>query len=272
MIDVESIKSEISDFQIEKYKKHILNMLLDFDEFLNQNNIHYSLMYGTLLGAVRHQGFIPWDDDIDIIIERSQFLKLCSIIKEFKPEKYQVVLPLDDNSLANPRMIKIYDRNTCLKEYGNTFYEGAFIDVFTSIKCKKRKPFKCSKYRFYTTALMIKNGRIDLKNATTKTAKIVSFISKFIPKKFLKKEIKKMYYYDGGEYWFSSFGWPSFFCDSLFSSISCGNFEGKKLPIFSNYDVILSEIYGDYMKLPPENKRNPHHLECLSFDKSYLNF
>lgn len=107
-----------------------MNILYDFSEFLKSKNIKYSIAFGTLLGSIRHHGFIPWDDDVDIILYRDDFLKLLSVIKEFESERYSIVLPLDDSPLATPKMIKIFDKTVCIKNMEKNFMNVLLLNFF----------------------------------------------------------------------------------------------------------------------------------------------
>lgn len=271
-IEPEKINSSITDEDMDAYKKCVLNILIDFDTFLKSKGIKYSLEGGTLLGAIRHNGFIPWDDDIDIGLNRKEFLKLLDVIDEFKSDVYDVYLPLEDSPLAIARMIKIYDKRTCIKEYGDRCYAGAFIDVFSRIDVKdeSHKEKESNFYRLLTSILSFKNDRNEKGIYKTKSGKIVLLLSKIVPKKWLKKKIESFYSADyDGNLCFSSFGSNKYFRKEIFEKYTEHVFEGHMFPIIEDYDEYLTTVYGDYMKLPPEDERNPHHLEYLKFDENF---
>ena len=85
----------------DEVKQVQLEILAYVDEICREYNINYSLAYGTMLGAVRHKGFIPWDDDIDIILMRSEYQKLLNILYDKKNDKYQVYSPKDEGYWYN---------------------------------------------------------------------------------------------------------------------------------------------------------------------------
>lgn len=271
-IEPDKVKSSITDEDMSAYKKCALNILIDFDKFLKSRGIKYSLEGGTLLGAIRHAGFIPWDDDIDIGLNRKEFLKLLKVIDEFKSDIYDVYLPLEDSPLAIARMIKIYDKRVCIKEYGDRCYVGAFIDVFSRIDVKSdfNKEKESNYYRLLTSILSFKNKRNEKGVYKTKSGQVVSLISTIVPRNWIKKKIEN-FYKSGYEsaLCYSSFGSNKYFRKDMFEKYTEHEFEGHMFPIIEDYDEYLTTVYGDYMKLPPEDERNPHHLEYLKFGEDF---
>lgn len=272
-IEIDKIKSQISPEQMEEYKKCILRILIDFDEFLKANGIKYSLDGGTLLGAIRHGGFIPWDDDIDIAMSREEFSKLLNIVDNFNSDIYEVVKPLDDSPLAVPRLIKIYDKRTCIKEYGDKYYAGAFIDVFSriDISSDEKKERESNYFRLLTSLLMYKNDRLEIGTYKTRFGRITKIVSVLCSKKMLKKRIQAQYdRISDSNLCFSSFGNNKYFKKSYMDEFIECKFEGHTFPIIKEYHEFLTSLYGDYMELPPVDKRNPHHLEYLDLKESYI--
>lgn len=271
-IDPNLKKSIILEEDMSLYKSHVLNILIDLDKFLKSKGIKYSLDGGTLLGAIRHNGFIPWDDDIDIAMNKKEFLKMLDVIDEFKSEKYDVYVPLDDSPIAIGRMVKIYDKSVCIKEYGDRCYAGAFVDIFSMMDVGNdlKKENTSNKYRLLTTLLMHKNKRCEKGIYKTKSGMITKGLSYCVSKSWLKKKIKSYYEMDSKCKWcFSSFGNNKYYRKEMFEEFTEHVFEGYVFPIIKEYDEFLTTLYGDYMKLPPEDERNPHHLEYLCFDECY---
>ena len=92
----------------------LLNMLSYIDKVCRENDIKYSLIGGTLLGAIRHNGFIPWDDDIDIILDYNNYKKLINILKNKKDDKYEVLIPGESHGYPL-QFAKLIDKRNILK-------------------------------------------------------------------------------------------------------------------------------------------------------------
>ena len=109
--------------------------MVEFDQICNKHNLDYALAFGSMLGAVRHNGFIPWDDDIDILMTRTEYLKLVEILKtELKSPFYFQCFEIDERYNSTIPNMKIKIENTFIKE--NTLIknrlkgDGIFIDIF----------------------------------------------------------------------------------------------------------------------------------------------
>lgn len=269
---IESTSSSVSDEDIKRYKRMVLEIMKNFHDFLKKQGIKYSLAFGTLLGAIRHDGYIPWDDDIDIILTGEEFKKLMNVVDKFNNEKYLVVKPLDDNPLGISRMIKIYDKRACMKEFGVTQYDGPFIDVFSTIDITHFKKHKVdsAKFRLYTSLYSFKTGRINSKTHLGRASFVLGVLSHFYSKKQLIKKISKYYNKTGAEWCITSFGSDLPYKKEWFNKYETHKFEQYEFNIVKRYDEVLKAEYGDYMQLPPIEKRNPHHLEQISFEESFL--
>ncbi len=122
----------MKEISLEEQKKIILNILVDFDRVCRNNNIRYTLAYGSLLGAVRHKGFIPWDDDIDIIVAREDYNRLMLILNNELTSNHEFITVKNNKGFSAP-LAKIIDNTTVLIQLGKTTDSislGAYIDVF----------------------------------------------------------------------------------------------------------------------------------------------
>ena len=269
---IEMTKTAVTNEDIKKYKDTILNIMKDFHDFLTSHDIKYSLDGGSLLGAIRHNGFIPWDDDIDIILVKDEYNKLLKVINEFNSDKYLVLTPLEDNPLTFPRGIKIYDKRCCTKEYGVVEHSGPFIDVFTTIDINSEQTAKkeADKYRLLTTLYMFKINRVNTKTYLGGHSYIMKILSLLISKKKLVKEIKKYYERNDSNICLTSFGSSFNILKSTFNEYETHKFEQYEFNIIKNYDYYLTRLYGDYMTPPPVEKQNQHHLISISFNESFI--
>jgi len=111
-------------------KQILLQILIYVDSICKQNSIEYSLCGGSLLGAIRHHGFIPWDDDVDILLSRPNYEKLIDVLKK-KKDKYKLLLDTDKGSYY--AYTKLFDSRTILKtkyKFDQKVGLGIFIDIF----------------------------------------------------------------------------------------------------------------------------------------------
>lgn len=250
---------------------YIYKQLFDVCENLG---IKLYLLGGTLIGAVRHGGFIPWDDDIDVCMSRPDYNKLlkatsgkigndCYLIDPETNSGYNGVVPVC--AYRNSKMLsKQFRTNEELKIAISIFvYDGA-------PNTKLKKFYYYSKLYFLRAQHAL--CRADFKNVNTKTAKIIGPIAKpffneskipLYKNKVLKWQQK--YKYENSEYVSTNMDSGSIkevFPKYTFEEYTELSFEGLKSYSFSNYDEQLRTYYGDYMKLPSIEEQNPKH----SFD------
>lgn len=258
--------------QLDTKEKHtiLLNILKDVDSFCEQNNIRYYLAYGTLLGAVRHNGFIPWDDDIDICMPRPDYERF---IKTFTSKNGQIRVVSNEIDHKYPFFFaKAYDSKTLLKSESNFKYKiGLYIDIFPidgiSSDSELQKKY-INRFNFYRNiynikAIKYRKGRKVLKNIFLILTRFITF---FIPITFLSKkidQINKTYNYNESE--LVSIAASSdnrlFFDKNLFEKQIKLDFEGLKVNVPYNFHEILKKNYDDYTRLPPIDKQISHHRE-----------
>ena len=255
--------------RIKEIQLSILNQVIDFCE---QNDIKYYLTGGTLIGAVRHKGFIPWDDDIDLNMPRRDYNRFFSTFNSFRNDSL-IAISVDtdkDYYLANG---KVYDSNTILIEDLNQRKEiGVNIDIFPLDDLPgadlERSVFLKEMY-LLRTLLSLKQIRISKTRAALKN--IVLACSQFILKPvncyWLLKVIneKSQKYNDKDDCTYIAavatliWGNKEIFKKELFTSTVKLEFEGRLMDCPSGYDSVLGQVYGDYMQLPPIEKQISHH-------------
>ena len=268
---------EILDNNSKKqYKAHLLHLFEKFISFCEEHSLNYFCTGGTMLGAVRHHGLIPWDDDIDLFMMRKDYEALIALQSELK--KINIGL---EGIQCNDRFsvfLKIWDMETTLWEIEEIPYVyGVFIDIFPLdysddtpaeflAKYKKRRRlyllYQLSQMHFSMTSFINRMSQRDYKFVAKE------MMSLFIPKclrgsirHWILKEDKSNQN-TNGKYLASYYGdyWEREYLKSeWFDDFEIVDFEYLKVKIPSGYDGYLSQIYHDYLKLPPKEKQISHH-------------
>lgn len=268
-----SIGLTLEEIQYESFK-----ILLKIDDICKELGLTYFLAYGTLLGAIRHKGFIPWDDDIDIMMYRNDYETLIQYFDEHKERLYPYTYRNRKNCVnclfgitritdityqysENNRNAKPIDLGTfvdvyILDNYGNSENDAKFINK------------KIRKWNYIWSAYC--NGQSSsLKKTLVKYPlhiflKVLFFdefrfagIVETAIENIVSKYTSDMDFYIGSVTWDAYGGTP--YDKKLFAEVSFCEFEGYKLMIPKHYHEILKQGYGDYMELPPLDMRNPHH-------------
>ena len=263
----ETNNKEYLDFrQIQLEELKILKYVI---EFLKENKINYYIYAGTFLGAVRHKGFIPWDDDIDIAITRPEYDKLIALLKnncDINDEIMGIAFELGNSDRPFLKFI-----NKRISVHSDIHFDkNLYIDVFPldAIPEKSRNYYK--KILFLKKLYFVK--RADYYNKSIKSIKI-GFIYTSIFKYILRLvnyndfiqfyiDYCKKYNYDNCTY-VNNNVWGLNDYERKISKLDLIDtnyiFEETEVNGMKNYDDILTNIYGDYMKLPPIEKRITHH-------------
>ena len=243
-------------YKIKQGEKKILEI---FDRFCKENGLNYSLFAGTALGAVRHKGFIPWDDDIDVCMTREEFEKFYEIWGEREVEGCYMQSKRHPEYPLNHEKI----RSTVSE------LKDIFIDIFPLDKLpikkslRKKMLFKAKLRLIYTRNYPYKAGG--------KILELASRMLLSLPKK-TKKKIKKSCdaYVTKYKDMEKDFEYICLTCpddlrykypQTIMRDLQPISFEGDDFTISSEYDTMLKILYGDYMVLPPENERVAKHID-----------
>lgn len=256
-------------------KDAILNIAVDFAEYCEKYGLRYSLCYGTLLGAIRHKGFIPWDDDIDIAMPRPDYERLHLLIRK---DSIGINYELLSSSLGNSiyPFAKLVDRRTLVKSQDNTEEKKLWIDIFPIDGVPSGdEGIKHLEYAYYLRYhLMLSIQKVGTgKTKLRALLKIPSvLLAKLIGKeKWLKRieEHRKKYAFeqceDVAEVVFS-LGAGEIMKKSEFVPTTITKFEGTSLCIPLCWEEYLLKMYGNYMELPPENQRYTHNYLAYRID------
>lgn len=263
---------------LQKLQKTQYAILCDLDEYCRKKGIKYFLYGGTALGAIRHNGFIPWDDDIDVAMTRDQYTKFYNAwhnepMQGYYFENYQ------DSTSCQTCHGKIMKEGTLFimeGEEGVSEHQEIWIDIFpidkvSIIKNQRKKTLRLAKW----LVLLTRSNVIKKSDPITKqaTRRIMRIIPRSLRQKMLNKIVRHLI--ENCEKMNDNYVWESLSMFSMlnvqFPKESIGNyseirFEDSSFMINENYEMMLKVLYGDYMKLPPEEERickhNPVKIIC----------
>lgn len=268
---MDALKEDFSKYngegtQLRKAQLRMLDILIEVDKICKKHNITYWIDYGTLLGAVRHGGFIPWDDDLDICMMEEDYDRFIVLAPKELSEQF-VMQNLKTEKYFPLSFTKIVDKNSKTVDVTNPYshskrkYQGLWIDVFPIIKgdirlrrwiepiygrCFRRvhhyEPFGISvavSFLLYPVIWLLKQFMVFLCNLCNDDKRMNDFsiticqIQKHKSDYLPTKEIK---------------------------------FENVIVPIPNHAEKVLTDYYGDYMKIPPEEKRETHAIKIDYFE------
>lgn len=256
----------LRQIDIEELKKIQLDILIAVDDFCSKNNIKYFLSFGTLLGTIRHRGYIPWDDDIDIIMLRDDYNRFLETFNH----SYYKVNSIQNNPTYFLAFAKVTDERTVMQEeivYPTEY--GVYIDVFPvdnmpSLEEFKNFQRKKSILNKLATLKIVKVGNHSL--VKNMVLRIAHFLLCPLPITWIARKADALCQsyintpssmagvlapYSNKERWIVR--------KNLFQKAIMATFEGLQFPIPAAYDEFLTHLYGDYMQLPPEEARVSHH-------------
>lgn len=251
------MKKEIT---LEERKKIQLEMLIEIDKFCREHNIKYMLAFGTLLGAIRHKGYIPWDDDIDISMPLEDMLRFK---KEFKSEKFKYC-DVDTEKYYEYAFSRVSCKSTyhkigiIAKSYGVNIDLYPTIEVSSNIEDNNiiiKKMLSLYKIRNF---ILLWNGRIMRRLPVPIIGPLRCVVRMYREKLFslfLCKGGGAFHCIAGPLEKFEVHTWNF---NPLEDMVEV-DFEGYKFMAPARYDEYLSHRYGDYMELPPEDQRHPYH-------------
>lgn len=259
-----------------------LDILKQVAELCNQQGFRYFLLGGTFLGAVRHQGFIPWDDDIDIGMPRADFEMFCKLAEEKFSDPLGLVSYKNNKEhiYFHPRIYnfnsKVIDRSGV--EEKETY---AWIDVFPLDGMPNNKLVrKIHGFRLLFWRLLFMYSQFDkivnvnLKNRVwyekmlIAVGKVIKFDKILDTRKIMKKidAIMQKYDYETSSYvgnFMGAYKMKEVFPKKYYEETAEYLFEGLQCPAPKNSDAVLSQMYGDYMTPPEQEVQNKHSTEVI---------
>lgn len=278
---------------LKKYDEEVLKKLQNTELYIfkdivsvcQKHNIGYFMLFGTLIGAIRHKGFIPWDDDMDIGMLRADYDRFAEVFGKEMGDKYTLTTPIRTKGFAST-VVKVQKKGTrFIPEYSKTMKceQGIFIDIFIYDKVSdNEKQYKKQVRKTRTLARLIflagsPNPEINIKGISGKIAaflcKIIHYAFKLIPNihVYMYKKYVKYSVMANKEKGLRYTTFQSTAPDKCIVNIDDllpyeqVMFEDIMVNVPKNYDYILTERYGDYMKLPPEEERVNHAADIIEF-------
>lgn len=253
----------------------ILEIARSIDKLCRDNDIKYFILGGSAIGAIRHKGFIPWDDDFDIIMDYNNYKRFCQVCRsQLNNEKYY----FQEGEVDWPCLFsKVKLRGTTFEEpsayIDKSGEQGIFVDIFRmenapSNQLSQKWQYFCAKYLLCYSLLERGWGKVSFAKKLMTLSAIplkVNFI-----RSFFKKQIEKWnnqetdyYAYFTGPYRLKQcFFERADFDDSLYVP-----FEDTEFPVPVGYDNWLRHVFGDYMTPPPEKDQVGRHLKGVDFGK-----
>ncbi|MGM0883315.1 MAG: LicD family protein [Bacillota bacterium] len=251
---------QMKDIELEILKKVV--------EFCDDNNLRYFLAGGTLLGAIRHKGFIPWDDDIDIIMPRKDYMKFLQLSNNGIGNKLKVIDAYNSTDYYYP-FAKVFDSDTKLIEHDISTKEiGVYIDIFpmdglpTNIELSRKHINKIYYFNILRFLMIHKLKKHSRKPHLLLMSTLLNYLFRF--KWIIKKmdELATKYDFDSCEYVavvVSGYGQKERIEKKDFSNFVKVEFEKEYFNAPVGYERYLTNLYGNYMVLPPVDKRISHH-------------
>lgn len=265
------------ELSLREIQEEALKILLKIDEICQKEHLTYYLAYGSLIGAIRENGIIPWDDDIDVMMPRPDYDKLEKYFldhaAELEPLRlfgpgYTMDYPYAINRISN---CDFYVDKENEKDYGL----GIFIDLYpldamgNSLKeAEKRKRISCRYASLCYLSTREKFTRDNTKSNLKMIIKLPAFwFAKLIGKNYFFRKLSglsKLQDYSDASYvgcvvWAADDGYKGVFEKKWLGEGKRHAFEGHELMIPDDYDSILRKLYHEYMTPPPENERTGNH-------------
>ncbi|MBQ6475575.1 MAG: LicD family protein [Clostridia bacterium] len=263
----------MKELTLQQIQNRELQILVQFDSVCQKEGFRYSLGGGTLLGAVRHKGFIPWDDDIDVMMPRpdyDQFLMWCE-----KHETPFDVLDYKSVRAYNNPFAKLSDPGTVIEDENLTaaYTIGVNIDVFPIEGLGETEKAALKRFRSTAFARELQNAALWKRYFRSKTHSIMTeplrlllfLISRFVnPKKLLQNIDRKNRAVSFDDARYAGCVWGAYrereiMTQETYAKMTDLPFEGEMFQAIEAWDAYLEKHYGNYMQLPPEEKRISHH-------------
>ncbi len=263
---------------LKELQSVLFELLQEFDRICKKNNIPYVVFCGTALGAVRHKGFIPWDDDLDVSMLRSDYERFLQIAATELNEKYYLQAEFSDHW---PRSFSKLRKNntTYLEKFhpkDKKTHQGIYIDIFPCDNASDKEWVR--KLQYYASRIVLSKTLTKRGYETdSKLKKLFMLCCRMLPlKPFHKLAMMKTKNDSRCVQTFlscTSKYKKGIYQRTWFLNTVEMDFEGMKVPISAHYDELLSLLYGDYMKLPSEEERKiKEHAILIDTERDYTEY
>lgn len=280
----------MTDDERTRLQAHLRKMYVEIEKVCDRHNLTVMLAYGSVLGAMRHKGFIPWDDDIDLFMPRADYDKLINLYADELPQNYKIYAP---NSKNGPiaRFAKVVDVNTRFVTPGgdrNSEKSGIFVDIFPLENAPKGniaikwQQFKACLFMYLASSV----AGYESRNKKYKTLMCTSFAGSF--NYYFRNALGFLFSWKKSEFWNDLFdrmvtnhsysgafsvptGGPAlrYFLpvpDDVLLPVRRVKFDDIEAYIPHRAEKHLEDEYGDWHQIPPENKRWMHFIEEIRYD------
>lgn len=272
--------------EIKRIQEKSLEMVLYFKNICEENHLLFYLCGGCCIGAIRNQGFIPWDDDVDVFMPRSDYEKLKKIWDEKADTNRYSLVDSNEDYIDHNLFLNIRDNETTFIRPYQTELDishGLILDVLpldgypSSVLARKKQLFWATIYSLYRAQLVPqKHGKLITLVAKIALRVIPSKKTRYRIWRYAEKQMSKYHVEEctavtelcsGPRYMMNKY--PQI----VFKKAIYKQFEGYMMPIPIGYDTYLKIAFGDYMKLPPKEKRVAHHdVVICDLDRSYKEY
>lgn len=249
---------------LDEIRKIQLDILIQVDKFCREHKLRYSLGYGTLIGAVRHKGFIPWDDDIDIMMPRPDYERFLKEFEKTPPLSHLAILNYRNNDITPITWTKVTDSRTII--FAPNRKAAVFIDIFPIDGAPEDEKVVEYVKETYKRRCYVMRKRRSYKYGKNILKRYIKYIGKQIlyPKsrEWAIREYEEYvhsYPFDTSPntgLLFLTINYEMLVMPAgIFKNYRTIEFEGHEFMCISDYDTCLRNLYGDYMKFPPKEKQ-----------------
>jgi len=266
-----------NNYDITQLQDRIFCNMVAFDRMCREHGLRYYLWAGTMLGAVRHKDFIPWDDDMDVAMPRPDYERLMAHWKEWMPAPFEVIAPESDAAYPYP-FAKVEDASTTVMERPDfRFLEGIYVDVFPidgfpANESEQKRHY--SRWKLWRHLLFMR-GRDPFKHGHGPRSWFPWLIHQVFTLAWLHRRVRQYmmrYDYDSAEFLVA---YDDNGIDAVFPKWVVGEpkeyvFRGKRFfGVEHSHEYLTINFGSDYMQLPPVEKRVQHHFFYLDMEHPY---